>query len=428
MLRVLLITREPWRDDSNEGSVLTGWFRDQAMELANLCCKPGLPSNPCCERYFQMTDRMALQNLLRHTPMGATVKQEGTEASAIPSAEAENRGFYNFFRKNNWASFHLLRDCLWSMAHWRSEALNRFIDDFAPDVIFAPLCYSRYVMAIQRYAATRTHAPMVGVIWDDLYSLKQWRISPVYWLNRFLQRASVRKSVAQCRWCYTLCQQQASVFAKQLGCEMRVLPKAASPMGECHPQPASSDDALRVIYAGGIYYGRLRTLQRIVAALRRLNAEGHPCQLAIFSSSPGIESLAEAGVCELHEAIPMEKLREEYAASQIALHVEGFDRKDAWLTRDSFSSKIVDCMASGCAVLTVCPEINLGWRYLRDGGAALCVSDPGQIYTALNRLISEPATREALARRARECVQSDHDQQEIAQALHDALAGIEQVQ
>lgn len=406
-LRVLLITREPWRDDSNEGSVLSGWFEDQPMELAQIYCKPGAPQNRCCERTFQLTDRMALENLLRRTPMGRCVSPADGVSDAPAAADAENKSFYDFFRKNNWAGFHLFRECLWSLANWKSEALERFVDDFSPDVVFAPLCYNRYVMDIQRWAAKRAGAPMVGVIWDDLYSLRQWRFSPLYWLNRMMQRSCVRKTASDCRYLYALCDEQARVFAKQLGCEVRALPKAEA-VCAAPAQDAGLRDGVRLIYAGGVYYGRMKTLQRIVEALKKLNAKGLRCRLDVFTSSPGTEALKADGVCDVHPTISMERLRREYASSQIALHVEGFDRRNAWLTQYSFSAKIVDCLASGCAVLAACPSVNLGLQYLRAQDAAVCVDESGRLEEAAERLVSDAGYRRDYARKAVACVETKH--------------------
>ena len=73
-LKVLLITRECLRTDSNEGNVLLNLFEGLPVELANIYCKPGIPNSVQCSRYFQLTDRMALENVLRHTPMGREVQ------------------------------------------------------------------------------------------------------------------------------------------------------------------------------------------------------------------------------------------------------------------------------------------------------------------------------------------------------------------
>lgn len=60
-LRVLLITRECLRTDSNEGNVLLGLFSGIDAECANIYCKPGLPDNSLCGGYFSLQTKWRLR-------------------------------------------------------------------------------------------------------------------------------------------------------------------------------------------------------------------------------------------------------------------------------------------------------------------------------------------------------------------------------
>ena len=420
MLRVLLITREPWRDDSNEGSVLSSWFENQPMELAQIYCKPGLPENKCCKRFFQLTDKMAAKNLLKGEPMGAVIQPDAqAETDGKPATEQEKKSFYDFFRRNNWACFFLAQECLWGLANWKSKALEAFVDDFAPDVIVAPLCYSRYVMAIQRWVAQRLKKPMVGIVWDDLYSLNERHISPIYWLNRFLQRRSVKKTVDMCSRLYSLSPQQAEAFQQQFDRPFGVLPKVGTQQQEI----TKPEDTVRFLYAGGIYYGRMGTLEQIAQTLARLNQQGYPCQLDVYTNSPDAQSLETTGACCVHAAVPAEELRQLYGASHVALHVEGFERTFAQKTRLSFSSKIVDCLSSGCAVLAVCPEGNCGYRYLKESQAAVCVDQLSQLPASVEMLVKDADQRALWTERAAACMQANHRAEVVREVIRRELSG-----
>lgn len=419
MLRVLLITREPWRDDSNEGSVLSSWFNGQPMEFAQIYCKPGIPDSKCCKRFFQLTDKMAVKNLLRGEPMGAVVDLTAEANETKNTSEREKKSFYDFFRRHNWASFFLAQEFLWGLANWESKALEEFVDDFAPDVIFAPLCHSRYVMAIQRWASKRLNKPMAGIIWDDLYSFKQWHISPIYWLNRLLQRRSVKKTVDMCSRLYTLSPQQAEGFGELFHRSFDVLPK----VGEMpESQPPAVDSGIRFIYAGGVYFGRLKTLALVKDALAKLNQAGYPCQLDIYSNSPDVESLEESGVCKVHTAVSAEELKSLYAHSHVALHVEGFSRSNEHHFQLSFSSKIVDCLSSGCAVLAVCPSRNCGFRYLQASQAAVCVDQLEQLPAQLEMLVKDHEQRNLWAERAKSCLCANHTKEHVSALIHKQLS------
>lgn len=391
------------------------------MELAQIYCKPGLPENKCCKRFFQLTDKMAAKNLLKGEPMGAVIEPDTqSKADSEHTTEQEKKSFYDFFRRHNWASFFLAQECLWGVANWKSKALETFVDDFHPDVIVAPLCYSRYVMAIQRWVAERLKKPMVGIIWDDLYSLNERHISPIYWLNRFLQRRSVEKTVKMCSRLYTLSPQQAEAFQQQFDRPFGVLPK----VGVQQEETTAPADTVRFLYAGGIYYGRKDTLAQIAETLARLNQQGYPCRLDVYTNSPDAQSLEAYGACYVHAAVPAQELRQLYAASHVALHVEGFERSFAQKTRLSFSSKIVDCLSSGCAVLAVCPEGNCGFRYLIAQDAALCVDNRNDIADTLFSLVKNPEEIKYWQKKALQCATEKHESSRVRMLIREELESL----
>ena len=425
-LRVLLITRECLRTDSNEGNVLLSLFQGQPMEFANIYCKSGAPNTDLCSASFQLTDRMALDKLLHRTPMGRVVEPQ-TTASDAPAAQ-EDKAFYDFFRKHNLTVFFCVQELLWRLADFRGPRLEAFVRDFAPDVVFAPLCYSRFVLAVQRYAIGLTGVPAVTYLYDDLYSLKQFRFSPLYWLNRFAQRRAIRKTLPCYRFAYTMTRQQAEEYGKMLTIPMRVLRKCAVP-----PSPEETGEPhedIRLLYAGGVYYGRDKTLGQIADAVRKLRAEGQPVTLDVYTASPlnkrAKSRLDDGDGCRVHPAVSLAELQRLYRRSDVALHVESFEKKYALVTRLSFSTKIVDCLASGCAVLAVCPAMNAGWQYLRDEDAAVCVDDPRNVEAAVRKLVCQPELRHTYGEKALKCLRENHDAGRIrSELLRDltALAG-----
>lgn len=419
--KILLITRECLSNNTNEGNVLLGLFGGGEYELANIYCKAGVPdNNACADRYFQLTDKMALQKLLKGQPMGRRVHPVSSLESGN-SGETEKKGFYDFFRKHNLEIFHFAREILWKAAGFHSAELDAFVDDFRPDLIFSPLCYSWYVLALQRYVIGRTSAPAATYLYDDLYSFRQMNLEPFFWLNRLFQRRIIRKTLPCFNTVYSMSPQQADVFGKMLGQKVSVLPKiAADTTARRVPH-----DGIRIIYGGGTYYGRAGTLSLVADAVRALHREGVAVQLDVYTSSPldrkTADRLNDGVACRLHGVIPFTELMEEYAASDIALHVESFIPKHAHTTQYSFSTKIVDCLGSGCAVLAICPEYNSGWQYLRDEKAACCVSASAEIESAVRQLVLNDRVRQSLTCNAEACLKKNHNVEMIRKNLYEDL-------
>lgn len=423
-LKVLLITRECLRSDSNEGNTLLNLFTGLPVQLSNIYCKPGLPDNATCSDYFQLTDKMALRAILNKSPMGRRVKPESDEQTSVSKGEKENKRLYDLFRNHNWEIFYLLREILWQLAGVESKELEKFVQEAAPDVIVAPLCYSRYVLAVQRFAIKTAEVPAVTYIYDDLYSLRQFRISPLYWINRILLRRAIRKSVPFYRFAYTMTEQQAEEYKKYFDLPLKVLRKGAN----LRAIPTAKHKEVRLIYAGGIYYGREKTLGQVAAAVRALQTEGVDVELHVYTSSPlkreTQHCLNDGRASFVHPAVGTEELESCYHASDIALHVESFQKKNAMLTRLSFSTKIVDCLASGCAVLAICPSINAGWQYLKKNDAALCVDREADIEAAVRELVLDGTMRKCYSEKAAHLLRKNHDERRIKQGLYEELLAL----
>ena len=69
-LRILILSSEVWQDGTNGGNVLTNIFQGFDAEFAQIYCSPGVPQNEICTKYYQMTDSMVINNLLKRTQIG----------------------------------------------------------------------------------------------------------------------------------------------------------------------------------------------------------------------------------------------------------------------------------------------------------------------------------------------------------------------
>lgn len=391
-MKVLIISAEVWRDDTNGGNVLSNIFGGSGYEFAQIYCNPGQPQNKLCKNYYQMTDSMMIHSILGNAKPGKVIRYSEYPCDFSYKdqiAEPENKKFYNFFRNYRFEIFYVIRSLIWKLAKWKNEELENFIKNFNPDIIFAPCYASHELLAIDRFAKEVAGVPVISYISDDNYGLRQFRVDPVYWLNRFVLRKNMRKTFKTYDLIYTMTDEQKEEYEKALNCNMKILKKSGDfekvPAKQCVNKP------IRLIYAGGIYCGRWKTLSKIAESIKEINKDSVKMVLDIFTGNQLTEKqkkLLDDGVnSRVHSAVSQQELKEEYLKSDIALHVESFDLKNKLLTRLSFSTKIIDCMASGCAVMAVCWKEHSGYIYLKNNDIAICVDDYRNISSVLNRCV-----------------------------------------
>ena len=413
-MKVLILSLETWHDGTNGGNVLSNIFSDTGMEFAQIYCSPGNPENSLCTRYYQITDSMVIHSFMKHHRVGRefTIKTNMGEVKRV-KVEQPNKDFYSFFKAHRWGIFLAAKSIAWNLSNWKHSGLKNFIQNFAPDIIFAP-CYGDVFMhKLTRYVADLTGKKVISYISDDHYTLRHFSLSPYFWIHKFCMRHQMRKTFPYYSLVYTMTQTQKLQCERDFHANMKILMKAV-PL-ETIPDKTNVKYPIRIVYAGGIYLNRWKTLGNVADAIRRINQNGFKIRMDMYTgntcSSMIKKKLHDGTNSFLHSAVSQNELIEIYHNSDIALHVESFDLKNRLAVRMSFSTKIVDCLASGCAVMAVCDEKQGGMVYLRENSAAICVSDQREIYSVLNKLADNPQQIIDYANKAKVCCVRNHNKE-----------------
>lgn len=423
-MKILVISQEVWRYDTNGGNVLSNIFEGYDAEFAQIYCSPGTPANKVCKKYYQMTDSMVIRNILKRKPVGKILNFKDFPEYNIEYqlAEKENKKFYGFFRSHSFPIFHIAKEFIWFLSKWNNNNLKTFIVDFNPDLIFAP-CYGSHIMlSIDRYVNETTNKPMISYISDDSYSLKQFNLSPLYWINRFVLRKNLRKTFPYYNLTYTMTDEQLKECQKVFHCNMKILRKGVDI--SLIPKKSNVNTPIKLIYAGGIYCGRWRTLVSVVKALQKINKDSIRMVLDIYTGNELSKKqqiiLNDRVNSFVRGVISQEELKRKYSESDIALHVESFDLKNRLLTKISFSTKIIDCLTSGCAVMTICWNKHSGYKYLQKEDAAICIGNTADIYNRLSQILDNSNILKVYAEKAYKCSEKNHQKSVVqAQILSD---------
>ena len=412
-MNILIVSYEAWRDTNNGGNVLSNIFSAfPDANIAQIYCSGELPQNAVCQNYFQICESMLLKG-----HKGSALEKRSYELACTDQQDpVENKvkSRIPFFLRE---LALLTRELVWTLSNWRTKELDEFVRDFEPDVIFAP-CYSYFhVSKLALYVKGLVKCPMISYISDDNYSLKQLRVSPSFWINRLITRKWIRRLFSECTFVYTMTELQKQEYEALLKRPMKVLCKSASFSGDEKEIGAP----IKLIYAGGLYLNRWKVLAKLADALRAINQEVIQAELHIYSGSKlsprRTKLLNDAKNTFLHDVIPYQELEKRYKNSDIAIHVESFDLKNRLITRLSFSTKIIDCMNSGCAILAIGPNTQAGISYLKKNDAAICVTRINELLPTVKEVIDHPELLCAYAERARFLGKKNHQKEAIEKSV-----------
>lgn len=424
-MNILLITAEEWNDYVYGNGVLTNWFTGFDAEFAQIYTSPGLPNNKVCSKYFQIDERQMVKSLYSNTKAGREVKMPTNEREQdAAKSNAQRKGIYGIFKKLSlWmhTPIVMLQDFIWMTGRYDKAALQRFIGGYKPDVVFCPQLGNPKMWRLEKLVKGMTDVPFVAFTGDDEASYQQVSKSPLFWLRRWYCHNGLKNSVKIFSHYFMHSKEQAQDYTNEYGIPTSTLYKCGDFSNEFVKKSVGSP--IRLVYAGRLYCNRWKTLAEIGKALHEINKHGERMVLDIYTqealTNEQRKALSPENSVYMKGSVNPLQLKEVYRNADIALHVESMDKKNRLATRVSFSTKIIDLMASSCAILAVCWNRHCGYQYLRDNDAAFCVDNYSDILPMLQRIVDNPSLVQNYAQKAYECGRKNHTREKIQKQIRD---------
>ena len=415
-MNILVISNTPWSDENSFGNSFSNIFDGITdLKFANIYCRAGMPDNKFDMKYYQITEKSLIRNLKNSTnPSGTVVNPEREDiVESIPISGFEQA------RKMRWQIMFWIRDMIWKIGHWWTPELKDFIDKFQPDIIFQPVYYSSYLTQIVLTIKKYTNVPMLGYISDDCYTLRQFRFSPLYWLDRLIKRRKVKAVIEECEILYVISEIQKEEYQKLFTPPCKVLTKCADFSNE-RPIWDEPEKEIQLLFAGNIGTGRWRSLSLISSAVEKLNNEGINIRFDIYTPTPCTalmnHSLNKKGTT-MHKAVSYHEIIKLQKKANILVHVEGLSLKSRMEVHQSFSTKLVDFFAMGKCILAVGKIDEASIKHLVDNDAAIVADNVNEIYSQLLKICNDFRLLDLYGKKAYECGRNNHSKEKIHNML-----------
>jgi len=389
-MKLLILSQTAWRNDNSFGSSYTGIFGGMDdVEFANIYCRAGLPQNDICKHHFYISEKAMVKNLLnKRVPTGRVMEIAASQDTLHREPEMYARA-----RKLRWQVLYWARDLLWRVGRWKSQELIDFIDSFDADILFFPLYYSNYTNRIAKFIIEHTKKKLIVYISDDVYTMRQFSLSPLYWINRFMVRPKIRRVMTHCQLLYVISDVQKKAYEKVFGKQTKVLTKGADfskPPKITEPQ----GDVIKILFTGNIGSGRWQVLGNIASALKNINQAKMRAVLDIYTLTPLTKRMKKAlnvpGSATVHGAVSSAKVKQLQAEADILVHTESFALKERLKVYQSFSTKIVDYAHMAKCIFAAGPAEVASIRHLAQNDAAVVATSQAEIAEKLERLVENP--------------------------------------
>ena len=424
-MKVLVITRGAWRDSNNTGSTMSAIFSDFPADCTfyNLYCRSENPRNSVISSAFKISEYQLLHSLKTHQPVGCAVNKEAFDADISSESSKNERAIYQRCRRIGKTVSMPFQELLWTVANWKSDALDVYLDSIQPDVLFMPAFDSLYMYKLLQYVQARTGASVVLFHTDNNYALPRYTLSPLFWVCRLRLRRYIREavSIAACNFCITerQCVEYAALFQKPF--YLLTKSDAFSKM----PPQTEKNKVLQMVYTGNIDKGRAKTLLKITKALQKINADGVKAQMHIYAgvlqNKQYHKRFSIPNTVVFHDAVPPEDLPALYEQADVLVYAEGMDKKGRFVAMQSFSSKLVDYFKAARCIFAVGVEDTAAMQHLEKYSAAVTAHNAAEIEEKLQLLLCQPNLLREFGENGWKCGAEHHNRREMKTMLYAEL-------
>lgn len=411
-IKVLVISLQAWRNDNATGNSYSNIFSDMDdLEISHLYCQGQKPNVHIAKRFYQISDKAIMKSCFSPgTYAGEEIGYNDNEVDNINISKS-----FNMLKALHFQAFYWARDILWSFGKWKTPRLNSFLDSVKPDIIFVNLADYANVNNIACYVQKYTGAIMVPYVWDDVYTLKQFNLSPFFWINRFISRKRIKKVISQSDYLFTITEEQREEYQKIFKIDTGVLFKGHD-FKNLKYDNKESLLPLNIVYMGQIGQCRWKTLSELGRKLELLNKDELKAQLKIYTITSITnrikKKLCVGESCKLMDYVAQDKVDEVLAGADILLHVEPMNLSGKLYYRLSFSTKIVDYFKQHRCIMAV-GNNTATMKYLRRYHAAIVVDDTDTAMENIRKISTDLSILNEYADKAVECGVNNHQIENI---------------
>lgn len=389
--KTLVVSTNAWRDNTGINTLVEFFKCWEPDRLAQIYTKSTLPKTSVCEKFFSISENAVMKSVLcRKISTGKEVRNETDDSPVINLSAKQEQRMYASYKGKMREFLSICREIVWKFGKWRTNSLDRFIDEYNADVLFIPIYPTIYMGRIQKYIIERTKKPVVSYLADDNYTYKSISKTPVSLLHRFFLRKYVKYIVNHSAKLMVIAPKQKEEYDRLFGVDSVVMTKGIDfiPFESYH-----IGNPIKMVYTGKLIIGRWKSLAAIADAFKEINKYSTKITLDIYTtdSLSKEQTLAlNRNGCMVKGSLTHEEVKAVQKEADVLVFVESLENKFKNTARLSFSTKITDYLRSGKCIFAIGDKNIAPIDYFERYDSAITATSYEEISTKLNRLTQTP--------------------------------------
>lgn len=408
--KVLVVGINAWREDGTAHTLMDIFRCWDPERVALVYTRADLPNTEVCKQYFQISESQIIQSVLHPwKKVGRVVDNTPIMNSYEVTAEHAR---YSKAHKKSSSLLPLIREVIWKLGRWKTPALTKFVLDFNPDIIFAPIYPVAYMGRIQQYVAQLTGKPTVCYLADDNYSYDSCQ-NILSYIHRFWLRQHVKSIAKNCKEMFVIVEKEKEDTDNRFGTNSKILTKSIDFTNKSYAY-RTPNSPLKFVYTGSLIIGRDKTLALVADAINKVNHRTGKvmAELFIYSQTEPCEEIRQRINREASHFcghIGREEVLRVQREADVVIFAEALEGKEANVAKLSFSTKITDYLSNGKCVLAIGKDFIAPIDYFKRNDAAIIGCTKEEIYEQINHIISNPEIINEYGEKAFKCAIRNHE-------------------
>lgn len=402
--RVLVISNECFSKTSSNGRTLGNFLVGWPKECLAQFYLTGTPDGYYCGRYFQVSDKQALNALMGKNDVGGVIHVDIQEHAVSPNKNAVKKTARN-------ALTMLCRELIWSTNRWNESGYWKWIDDYKPEVVLLQAGDCGFMFRIALKTTKRYNAKLViynseGYYYKDFDYFRGKGLAHFFYpVFRKQLRSALEAAYSYSDCVIYICDELKERYAQDFKGRAETVFTGSE---ITYQEKSIRNDVFTTVYCGNLGLKRHESLIEIANALQGISPEFY---VDVYGKAN--DDVKEAfGTCKgirYHGMVPYERVKEILRDSDLLLYVESFDPFYQEDIKFGFSTKIADSLSSGNCFLLYAPEHFACYQYLSRNQAAYTASTSKELKEILCELCSNPQAREKYRETALEMAARNHN-------------------
>jgi hypothetical protein len=389
-VRVLVVSNNPFSSTSNNGKTMSSNFREWGTNyIAQLYFSNEIPDFGGCLNYYKITERDQIQTINNAFKMGYSNKTNAINVKKIDDLNNFNKVEW-LIRKCKRPFFYILRDIFWSLNIWKTRKLEKFLNEFRPEVVMFLAGNNLFAYQIVVWISKKWRIPVIPYFTDDYLGVYNG-----YDIFSMFQSYRIKRGIRNIKNCANsicvICDEMGKEYVEKFEfSKYYILYNKNSDYLSASNKRRENVNKVKILYAGNLEFGRWNMLCQIADIVNEIDNNIN-VSFDIYTTykltKSDLKMLSISNRVNFKGAVEGSKIRKLIDNADIVLHVESFDKMAKKSTRLSISTKIFDYLAMGKCILAYGPDDIASIRLLKTKSSAIVVDNKSDLSKILNMLV-----------------------------------------